>query len=318
MEYKDYYQTLGVDREATPAEIKKAFRKLARAHHPDVARDKTGSEGRFKEINEAYEVLGDPEKRKRYDEMGDHWNHPGDPAPGPGGWSAGASSPEGFEFEFGGTGFSDFFERYFSGAGPRPASGFGGAPRGAPRARRGPDIEGDLMVTLQESMTGSMRTISLRSADPATGRSSVEEVKVRIPAGITEGQRLRVAGHGGKGSGGAEPGDLFLRVRLAADPDFRVKGHDLYCDLAVAPWEAVLGATIPVRLPGGRSVQVKVPAGTGSGDHLRLRGYGLPGKNGPADLYVVITIEVPAAITPEERAAWETLRNASAFNPRKS
>ncbi|MDA0766935.1 MAG: J domain-containing protein [Verrucomicrobia bacterium] len=315
VEYKNYYKILGVEREATAAEIKKAFRKMARLHHPDVAKDKAGSEDRFKEINEAYEVLGDPEKRKRYDEMGPNWNQPGGPAPGPGGWTGG-TAPEGYEFE--GTGFSDFFERYFSGAGPRTGGGFGGTPRGAPQSRRGADIEGDLMVTLQESMTGSMRSISLRSIDPATGRPSVQEVQVRIPAGITEGQRLRVPGHGGKGTGGAKPGDLFLRVRLAADPDFRVKGHDLYRDLEISPWEAVLGTTIPVRLPDGQSVQVKIPGGTESADQLRLRKYGLPGKNAPGDLYVVITIEVPAAISPEERSAWEKLRDVSTFNPRKS
>lgn len=212
-EFKDYYETLGVARDASQADVKKAFRKLARVHHPDVAKDKSTAEAKFKEINEAYEVLGDPEKRKKYDTLGANWNQPGGPPPGGGGFSGG-QMPEGFEFEFGGTGFSDFFEQYFSGGGARRAAGFGG---GHPGARggsmRGQDIEGDLMVTLEESFSGSMRTISLRKADPRTGRVSTDEVQVRIPAGIGEGQRLRVPGHGGQGSGGGNTNWL--------EPDWR-------------------------------------------------------------------------------------------------
>ena len=318
MEYKDYYKVLGVDRGATEAEIKKAFRKLARTHHPDVAKDKAGSEAKFKEINEAYEVLGDAEKRKRYDSMGAGWNRQGGSGYGGGGsWGGGADS----DFEFGGTGFSDFFERFFGAGGQRPSGGgfgndFGGGASGY-GPRRGRDIEGDIMVTLTEAMEGSQRTISLRQADPRTGRSKAREVEVRIPAGVGEGQRLRVAGHGGPGSGGGEAGDLFLRIRLAADPDFRVKGHDLYCDLALAPWEAVLGATIAVRIPGGKSVQVKIPAGTATDDQLRLRGYGLPKKSAPGDLYVVIRVAVPESVTPEEQKLWEELRETSKFSPRE-
>ena len=311
MEYKDYYKLLGVGRDATGAEIKKAFRKLARTHHPDVAKDKEASEAKFKEINEAYEVLGDPTKRKRYDSMGSGWAQQGG-APfgggGGGGWPGG-----GEDYEFEGTGFSDFFEHYF-GARGQPSGG--GRPRGF-GARRGQDIEGDIMVTLTEAMEGSLRTISLRQADPRTGKSEVREVKVKIPPGIGEGQKLRVAGHGGEGSAGGGSGDLFLRIKFAADADFRVEGHDLYCDLALAPWEAVLGATIPVRLPGGKSVQVKIPSGTASDDQLRLRGYGLPQKSAPGDLYVVISVAVPEKITTEERKLWEQLRDDSKFKPRE-
>jgi curved DNA-binding protein len=158
-----------------------------------------------------------------------------------------------------------------------------------------------------------MRTISLRKA----GRASPDEVQVRIPAGIGEGQRLRVPNHGGQGSGGAENGDLYLRVRMASHPDFRVKGHDLYRDLALAPWEAVLGTTLSIKIPGGKTVQVKIPAGTGPDDQLRLKGYGLPKKNAPGDLYVVVSIETPPSLTNEERGLWEKIRDVSKFQPRE-
>lgn len=320
-EFRDYYETLGISRDATPAEIKKAFRKLARVHHPDVAKDKGAAEEKFKEINEAYEVLSDPEKRKKYDALGANWNQQGGPPPGDGaGWSGGGGEPmpEGFEFEFGGTGFSDFFEQYFSGGGARRAAGYGGGGfRGAGGAVRGQDIEGDLMVTLEEAFSGSMRTISLRKADPRTGQVVTDEVQVRIPAGIGEGQRLRVPGHGGEGHGGGASGDLFLRVRIASHPDFRVKRHDLFCDLALAPWEAVLGTTISLNVPGGKTVQLKIPAGTGSEDQLRLKGYGLPKKNAPGDLYVEISIKTPSEIGAEEKSLWEKLRDVSTFNPRE-
>lgn len=310
-EFRDYYEVLGVAKSATQAEVKKAFRKLARKFHPDVAEDKASAEEKFKGINEAYEVLGDPEKRKKYDTLGASWNQQGGPPPGGGGYSGG-QMPGGAEFQFDGTGFSDFFEQYFSGGGARRGASYaGGFPGGG--AMRGQDIEGDLMVTLAESFTGSMRTISLRKA----GQAAADEVQVRIPAGIGEGQRLRVPGHGGQGHGGGEDGDLYLRVRIAAHPDFRVKGHDLFRDLALAPWEAVLGTTIPINIPGGKSVQVKIPAGTGTDDQLRLKGYGLPKKNAPGDLYVVVSISTPAATTDGERALWEKLRDVSKFNPRE-
>lgn len=319
-EFRDYYEILGVAKDATPAEVKKAFRKLARVHHPDVAKDKSTAEEKFKEINEAYEVLSDPEKRKKYDTLGANWNQQGGPPPGGGGWSGGGGGqmPEGFEFEFGGTGFSDFFEQYFSGGGARRAAGYGGGGfRGRTGKMRGQDIEGDLMVTLEEAFAGSMRTISLRKADPRTGQVVTDEVQVRIPAGIGEGQRLRVPGHGGEGGGGGESGDLYLRVRIAAHPDFRVKGHDLFRELVLAPWEAVLGTTISLKVPGGRAVQLKIPAGTDSEDQLRLKGYGLPKKNAPGDLYVEISIATPSEISSEERGLWETLRDGSKFKPRE-
>ena len=318
VKFRDYYEVLGIARDASAADVKKAFRKLARVHHPDVAANKATAEEKFKEINEAYEVLSDPEKRKKYDTLGADWERYGG-APPQGAWSGrGQQMPEGFEF--GGTGFSDFFEQYFSGRGARRAAGYGGggfAGAGAGGKVRGQDIEGDLMVTLQEAFTGSMRTISLRKADPRSGRVTTDEVQVRIPAGIGEGQRLRVSGHGGNGSGGGEAGDLFLRVRMAADPDYRVKGHDLFCELLLAPWEAVLGTTIPLNIPGGKTVQLKIPAGTNSEDQLRLKGYGLPKKDAPGDLYVEIFIVSPRQVIAEERVAWEKLRDSSIFNPRE-
>ena len=172
------------------------------------------------------------------------------------------------------------------------------------------------MVTLEEAFTGSMRTIALRKSDPRTGQVITDEVQVRIPAGIGEGQRLRVPGHGGQGFGGAPDGDLYLRVRFASHPDFRVRGHDIHCDLSVAPWEAVLGATIPLKVPGGKSVQLRIPAGTSPGDQLRMKGYGLPKKNTPGDLYVEIAVATPPAPNAEERGLWEKLRDVSKFKPR--
>ena len=310
-DFKDYYQILGIAKDATQAEVKKAFRKLARVHHPDVAKDKVTAEAKFKEINEAYEVLGDPEKRKKYDTLGANWDQLG-------GAYQGGPIPGDAEFGFDGTGFSDFFERYFSGGGARRAAGFGGGFTGRGGTMHGQDIEGDLMVTLEEAFTGSMRTIALRKSDPRTGQVITDEVQVRIPAGIGEGQRLRVPGHGGEGSGGAPDGDLYLRVRFAAHPDFRVRGHDIHCELSLAPWDAVLGATIPLKVPGGKSVQIRIPAGTSPGDQLRMKGYGLPKKNAPGDLYVEISVATPPVPDGEERALWEKLRDVSKFKPRDS
>ena len=316
-DFKDYYQTLGVARDATEADVKKAFSKLARVHHPDVATDKAAAEDKFKEINEAYEVLGDPEKRKKYDTLGADWNRQGGPPPQWGGGFQGGPMSGGAEFQFDGTGFSDFFEHYFSGGGARRAAGFGGGFSGRGGAMRGQDIECDLMVTLEEAFHGAMRTISLRKADPRTGQVSTDEVQVRIPAGIGEGQRLRVPGHGGQGSGDAPDGDLYLRVRFASHPDFRVRGHNIHCELAVTHWEAVLGATIPLKVPGGKSVQIKIPAGTSPGDQLRMKGYGLPKKNAPGDLYVDIAVATPPAVSEEERGLWEKLRDVTRFKPRE-
>jgi len=314
VKYKDYYESLGVTRTASADEIKKAFRKLAREFHPDVAKDKKKAEERFKEINEAYEVLSDPAKRKKYDELGANWKSGAEfrPPPGfggPGGFGGGQPFRGGRggaqEFEFGGTGFSDFFEQLF-GARMRGGMHPGGNFSGADLAERGADIEGDIMVTLEEAARGSVRTVNVRHGDRA------ESHQVKIPAGISEGQRLRLSGRGETGSGGGDNGDLFLRVRLAKHPDFEVDGHNLIHELELAPWEAALGAEISVPTLDGR-VNIKIPAGTASGQKLRVRGRGL-GKEG--DLFVVTKIVVPPKVTEPQKKLWEQIAHESKFNPR--
>lgn len=319
--FRDYYETLGVARTATEDEIKKAFRTLARKYHPDVAKDKKAGEIKFKEINEAYEVLGDPEKRKKYDQLGQNWDK-GAPPPGyqyaqPG---AGMGAEQGQEFHFEGTGFSDFFEQFF-GAG-RASGGFGFPGAGgrggqASGPRHGQDVEGAILVTLDEVMHGSIRSISLQSVDPATGEAKTTSFKVRIPKGALEGQVIRVPGKGQPGSRGGEAGHLFLRVRLASDPDFRVLGADLYRDLALAPWEAVLGTTVRVRGVDGE-FDIRIPAGMANGQKLRLRGRGLPRPKSEerGDLYVVADIQIPSQPNAKEKELWEQLSRASTFNPR--
>jgi len=316
--FRDYYQTLGVARTASADEIKSAFRKLARQHHPDVAKDKKAGEIKFKEINEAYEVLGDPDKRKKYDELGEHWDQQGGPPPGYGSAPTGGGDAQEFHFE--GTGFSDFFEQFFGGGrgfGGFSSEGMGGGARRAAGPRHGRDIEGAISVTLEEALRGAIREISLQSVDPATGQTKTESFKVRIPKGALEGQVIRVPGKGGAGSGGGEAGHLFLRVRLARHPDFRVQGADLYHDLPLAPWEAVLGTT--VRLDGlDGQFDLKIPAGTANGQKLRLRGRGLPLPKSTerGDLYVVAEIELPKQVGSTERGLWEQLAKASSFHPR--
>ncbi len=346
VQYKDYYKSLGVSRTASDADIKKAFRKLAREYHPDVAKNKKQAEEKFKEINEAYEVLGDSAKRKKYDELGSNWNSGADFRPPPG-WE---SSPRGGgggrthtqEFHFGGTGFSDFFEQLFGAGGARPGGGFsrGGGSFSEDAsfgAERGEDIEGDIMVTLEEATTGSVRAVSVRHAVPCeacggtgqkgrsvcnvcggTGQVAKNETyQVKIPAGVAEGQRLRIAGRGEAGVGGGASGDLYLVVRLARHPDFEIEGHNLIYEAEVAPWEAVLGTNISVPTLNG-SVNIKIPPGTQNGQKLRLRERGLPQRGGAkGDLFVVTRIEVPARVTDAERKLWEQLARESSFNPRE-
>ena len=316
VQYKDYYETLGVPRTASAEELKKSFRKLARQYHPDVARDKKKAEEKFKEINEAYEVLSDPAKRKKYDELGANWKSGADFRP-PSGWehfSGGQTfrgrdaGGEDFETHFGGTGFSDFFEQLFGSRMRGGAGGFGRSPNFAEEdfAERGRDVEGDIMVTLEEAARGSIRSVSVRHG------SRTETHQVKIPAGVTEGQRLRIAGRGEHGSGGGVAGDLYLRVRLAKHPDFEVEDHHLIHEAELAPWEAALGAEISVPTLNGR-VNIKIPAGTQSGQKLRVRGRGLPPSG---DLLVVTKIVVPAKISDAEKKVWEQLKRESKFNPR--
>lgn len=320
IKYKDYYETLGVSRTATPEEIKQAFRKLARIHHPDVAKNKAAGEARFKEINEAYEVLGDPEKRRRYDELGPNWQDETGGMPGQARAGRGRNPRNAADFEFGGTGFSDFFESFFGGS-RGGAGSFGESGQhfdfGEDVAQAGRDVEADIMVTLEEALRGSMRKVTLRRPQGDSGEKT-DTYKVRIPAGVREGQRIRLAGQGGEGSAGGHAGDLYLRVRLARHPDLTVKGPDLYFDLDLAPWEGVLGvrAKIPT-LDGATSL--RVPPGTTAGSQLRLRGLGLPREDGSrGDLYAVVRIQVPSSVSAQERALWEKLAGASAFKPRKA
>jgi curved DNA-binding protein len=311
VQFRDYYETLGVSKTATEDEIRSAFRKLARKYHPDVAKDKKAAEEKFKEINEAYEVLSDPEKRKKYDQLGADWDRPGgfQPPPQWGQQQPGGGFQQyewggdngGVQFEFGGTGFSDFFETFFGGG--RGRSAFGGFGGRQATAERGADVEADIMVTLEEALHGSTRTVSLRRA----GSNKVENYQVKIPRGVHEGQRIRLAGQGEAGTRGGKSGDLFLRVRLAKHPDFSVEGSDLIHEEKIAPWQAVLGTELTVPTLEG-SVRLKVPPGTQGGQRFRLRERGLPsaaGKRG--NLYVDFQINVPKKITEPEREIWREL-----------
>jgi len=320
MEFKDYYKTLGVPRESSEEDLKKAFRKLARQYHPDTATDKKRAEEKFKELNEAYEVLSDKDKRKRYDELGPDWEHGAQFRPPPGAGrgasrrAAGMGGP-GMEYDFGGTtGFSDFFEHFFASQGRRGSGGAGGFPGGVTwggeadeaGSTRGSDLESDLLVTLEEASNGAERLLSLRRRD--SGKGATETLKVRIPAGVSDGQRIRVAGKGEPAPPGGEAGDLYLNVRLQKHPDFRVEGADLYYDLELAPWEAALGAkkTVPTL---AKAVTVKIAAGAGAGQQLRLKGLGLPKPGGArGDLYAVLAVRVPPAETSAQKKLWEQLR----------
>ncbi len=307
VKFQDYYETLAVARGATAEEIKLAFRKLARIHHPDVAKDKVSGEAKFKEINEAYEVLSDPEKRRRYDELGANWQNGANGAtPAGGGGRAGPRSPQGEpDVEFGGTGFSDFFESFF-----------GGGRHDGAFAHEGQDIEADLLVTLEEALRGSQRKVTLRRPGQPGTADRTNTYQVRIPAGVREGQRIRLAGQGGAGRGDGGAGDLYLRVRLARHPDFSVQAADLYCDLDVAPWEAVLGVQAKIPALDG-TTSLRVPPGTAAGCQLRLRGLGLPRADQTrGDLYATVQIRMPITVSAEERSLWEQLARVSTFQPR--
>lgn len=309
VQFRDYYETLGVSKTANEDEIRSAFRKLARKYHPDVAKDKKTAEEKFKQINEAYEVLSDPEKRRKYDQLGENWNQPGGFQPPPqwgagqpgGGFHRGSGENGGVEFEFGGTGFSDFFEAFFGGG--RGRSAFGGFGQRETMAERGSDVEADIMVTLEEALHGSTRQVSLRRA----GSTKTETYQVRIPRGVREGQRIRLAGQGEASERGGKSGDLFLRVRLARHPDFSVEGSDLVHEVKIAPWQAVLGDQLIVPTLEG-TARLKLPSGTQGGQRFRLRERGLPGVSGQrGDLYVVVQIALPKKLTEREREIWEQL-----------
>jgi curved DNA-binding protein len=300
---QDYYEALGVPRDASLDDIRRAYRNLARRLHPDVNKE-PGAEDRFKAISEAYEVLRDPEKRASYDDFGANWRT----GPRPPGGSAenGSDRSSGFRdvrVGFGSGGFEEIFGDLFGGrTGRAGRDGFEGF------SFRGADQEAELELTPEEAAAGGRRRLSL-----GDGR----ELEVEIPPGTRDGQRIRLSGQGSPGAGEAEPGDLFLRVRLKPHPRFRVQGRDLYVDLAVSPWEAALGADVSVPTLDGRA-RVKVPAGSSSGRRLRLRGQGLPGGGGSAgDLYAVVMIHVPKKPTRRERELFEQLASTSKFDPRR-
>lgn len=280
---RDYYEVLGVSRDADADELQRAFRKLARKHHPDVAKD-PASEDRFKEINEAYQVLSDPETRARYDRWGpDFRQYPEDGGPAPEGRGSVRYGGSAVDVE-------DLFSSIFGGrrAGPMP----------------GADQEAELELTVEEAFTGGKRRIVL------AGR----ELEVTVPAGVTDGQRIRLAGEGGRGQ---PPGDLYLVVRLAPHPLFEVHGRDVYVPLPVSPWEAVLGAKVPVDTPDGE-LKVSVAPGTSTGKRLRLKGQGLPNPKGrPGDLYAEVEVMVPPKPTSAERELFEQLSRVSSFDPRR-
>ena len=316
---RDFYEILGVSRTATQDEIQRAYRKLARANHPDVNKD-PGAEERFKEISEAYDVLSDPETRRRYDAFGadfrripddvdpDTWNRAAAGAGGRGSRAGagrragrGPTADTGFTAGFGeDINLDDLFGGMFGG---RAGRGWGPIP--------GADQEAVIELTVEEAYRGTRRSVTLE------GGGETRTLEVTIPAGVTSGQRIRLAGQGGRGTEGASAGDLYLIVRIAPHPKYRVEGRDLYVELPLAPWEAALGTTAAVDTPDGEA-KVKVPAGTSSGRRLRLRGRGLPNPRGkPGDLFAEVRIVVPKELSAQERRLFEELAAKSTFDPRR-
>lgn len=321
MKFQDYYATLGVDRGASRDEIQRAYRKLARKHHPDI--DKSpGATQRFAQINEAHEVLEDAEKRKRYDALGSRWKDgeefqppPDWQANGPHAQAPRGSPPGGFEgFDFDGPeGFSSFFEAFFGGMGGDMGGGTE-VRTGRPRPRAGRTFEATLEVDLEDAYSGATRTITLASEDGAARSKSYD---VRIPPGTTDGSTIRLRGQGDPGRSGGEAGDLLLHVKLRPHPRFRADGSDLATELRVSPSEAALGGKIDLPLLGGSRVVLTVPPGSSSGKKLRIRGMGLPLRSGGrGDLIVELSIAVPETLSPEEKSAYEQLARASRFDPR--
>ena len=313
---EDFYQILGVPRDASQEDIQRAYRKLARTYHPDVNHD-PAAEDRFKEASEAYDVLSDPQTRRRYDAFGrDFRQVPEDVDPetwrraragARAGAGAGQGGPGGFSFSEGDLGdidLQDLLGGLFGGRGARRGWGTRGPIPGA-------DQEAEIELTVEEAYRGGRRTITLSS--DGTRRS----FDVTVPAGVTDGQRIRLAGQGGRGSDGGRPGDLYLIVRIAPHPRYRLNGRDLYVELRLAPWEAALGTSAALDTPGGE-VKVKVPGGTSSGRRIRLAGRGLPNPKGKAgDLYAEARIMVPARLSRAERRLFEQLAAESNFDPRK-
>lgn len=313
MDFKDYYTIMGVGRDASQDEIKRAYRKLARKYHPDVSKE-SDAEVRFKEVGEAYEVLKDPEKRAAYDQLGKNWKAGQDFNPPPN-WDAG------FEFSGGGftdgdaSAYSDFFESLFG-------QGFGRAQAGGRRQSgyhaHGEDHHAKVLIDLEDAYSGATRSIALSM--PEVDRSGHVVTKqrtlnVKIPKGVKQGQRIRLAGQGSPGMGSGKAGDLYLEVEFKPHSIYRVEGHDVYVDLPVTPWEAALGATVKVPTPDGK-VDMKIPAGTVSGRKMRLKERGIPGRP-PGDLYVVTQITLPPADSEAAKELYRKMEQQLAYNPRK-
>ena len=301
MEYKDYYKIIGVAKDASLDEIKRSYRKLARKYHPDVSKEKD-AEVRFKEINEAYEVLKDPEKRQSYDQLGADWK-------------SGAGGNQGFG-GFGGFGqgqshgqageFSDFFEQFFGGR--------RGGQQSQARPKAGEDLQTSVEVSLEDAYLGANKTIQYQTVD-AQGEYVPKAINVKIPAGVIQGQQMRLSGQGGPGVRGGKAGDLYLKIAVAPHALYQLEGRDLYLTVPIAPWEAALGASITVPTLGG-SVEVKIPPNTKSGAKMRLKGRGLPGKV-PGDQYLILQIQVPIAHNAEQTALYEKMAELFDFDMRK-
>ena len=312
MEFKDYYKILGVDEDASKSEIKSAYRKLARKYHPDVSKEED-AEDRFKDVSEAYEVLKDDEKRAEYDQLR-KYGHTGDagfePPPG---WESGASFSRGGFTGADSMDFSDFFESIFGGAG----GGFR-QQRGQGFAMKGEDMHHQISLFLEEAYNGCEKSLRLQTPQPGPdGRVRREErtLKVKIPAGVRDGQHIRLRGQGGAGIGGGPAGDLYLDVRIAPHPHFRLDGGDVYVTVPITPWEAALGASIQVPTMGGKAA-LKVPEGAKDGQKLRLRGKGMPGKK-PGDQYVVLQVAMPPKQTERSKELFRELSEEVPFNPRE-
>lgn len=321
MEFKDYYATLGVAKTATEKEIKQAYRKLARKFHPDVNPGDKTAEARFKSINEAYEVLGDPEKRRKYDELGANWRQyeqaqqQGRPGPfGDGAWTVNVGGGEGgfrsmSEEEmrrlFGDQNpFSDFFQTFFGGAAPEAAGRSPRQGRGA-RTRRGRDVEQDLELTLEDAFHGATRRFAIKH------EGHTRSVDVRIPAGVNDGSRVRVTGEGEHGAGGASAGDLYLRVHLLPHPRFERRGRDLHVRVQVPVTTAVLGGEAEVPSIDGKRLRLKVPSATQNGQVLRLKGHGMPAvgrQEDRGDLYASVDVRLPRSLTPEQARLYDALK----------
>ena len=320
MEFKDYYATLGVGKTATDKEIKQAFRKLARKHHPDVNPGDKAAESKFKEINEAYEVLGDPPKRKKYDELGANWRayeqaeRTGGPNPFAGQWNVNVGGGQGgfrtmtqeeMEQMFGDQNpFSDFFTTFFGGGFGGAESPARGGARGRSRSRQGRDVEHEIELSLEDAYHGTTRRLSLKHD------GHTRTVDVRIPVGVGDGSRVRISGEGESGTGGAASGDLYLRVRLSPHPIFERKGRDLYVKVPLPVTTAVLGGEIEVPTIAGKAVRLRIPTVTQNGQVFRLKGYGMPAVNrneDKGDAYARVEVQLPTQLSADERSHYEAL-----------